>query len=635
MRPTRDEETFMGHHLALSTLPAWFVVLPDTDAAVPVARRAADYATRIVRHESGRPWLLGRWEESGSPALARAGNTRIAVFGEHEVTAAEAERAAAHARRSEAHLDRLVATWRGSFHVIASSPRGVRVQGSVVGLRRVFHASPAASGRTAVCLAADRADIVAELSGAELDERQVALQLLTSGVPHPLGGAPLWRGVHTVPGGHRLLIREDGPSTYRWWRAPQPTVGLDTGARILGEELVDAVKLRARGRSLVSADLGGLDSTAICSAAAGTGTPVAAYTAGVHDEAGDDVYWAERTVGSLHGVEHHVIRAGGTPMTFAGIATQADILDTPTIIAVDRARRMDIIERAAKRGSALHLTGLGGDELLAGSPARLHELLPRAPLHALRTVRGFAAKYHWSHVRVAAQLLDRGSYRSWLARTARDLTTPPAGPDEPLLDWAGRPRMPTWATPDAVLAARSLLLEGLGTVQPRGPGHGEHRELVAMDGISQWCRHIGQMAAPHSLTVSAPYYDHRVIEAALSVRIQERITPWRYKPLIVEAARGIVPESSRTRDTKANATYEEEAGLRRHRSELLQLCEDSRLARLGLVDEATLRRWCERALAAETESYQLHPTVACEVWLRARETPAMPPTRTVDPGRVT
>ena len=92
--------------------------------------------------------------------------------------------------------------------------------------------------------------------------------------------------------------------------------------------------------------------------------------------------------------------------------------------------------------------------------------------------------------------------------------------------------------------------------------------------------------------MAAPYYDDRVVEAGLAVRPEERITPWRYKPLIVEAMRGIVPDESLARQTKANGSGDEDPGLRRHRDELLALFDDSRLARLGLVDAAALREFC-------------------------------------------
>ncbi|MCD9145737.1 lasso peptide isopeptide bond-forming cyclase [Streptomyces albireticuli] len=611
----------MDHSLSLQAVPAWFAVLPDTDAAAPLARKALSHASRSLRHASGRPWVVGRWAPEDMVVGAYEG-TYVAVTGEHAVTPHDATRAAAVAARARS-LDALdhAADWAGSFHLMASGSGQARVQGGVVDLRRVFHTTTGAYG-----IAADRADILAELTGAELDERRVALELLTLGAPHPYTGRPLWRGLHALPGGHWLALRPDGQGRVRrWWSPPDPVVPLTRGAADLREALVEAVGLRTRGRDLVTSDLGGLDSTALYCTAVRGDAKVVAYTAALHDEAGDDVYWAGRTVEALGGVEHHVVPAGDVAMTFDGIDALEDLLDTPSIITVDRNRRMGIIEMAAARGSRLHLTGLGGDELLAGTPARLHALILSRPLAALGAVRGYAAKYQWTRRATLRQLLDRRSYRSWLDRVARDLTEPAAPAGEPLLDWAVPPRMPPWATDDAVAAARELLRAAGTATGPRGRGHGEHRELAAMDGISQWARHIGQMAAPLGIAVSAPYYDARVITAALAVRPQDRITPWRYKPLIVEATRGIVPETSRTRDTKANATFEEEAGLRAHRRALLALCEDSRLARLGLADEDALRAWCRRPLSAETESYLLHPTIACEVWLRSREL-TRPPT---------
>ncbi len=143
--------------------------------------------------------------------------------------------------------------------------------------------------------------------------------------------------------------------------------------------------------------------------------------------------------------------------------------------------------------------------------------------------------------------------------------------------------------------------------------------------VSRLTRQLGQMAARIGVTLAAPYYDDRVIEAGLAVRPQERITPWRYKPLIVEAMRGIVPDQSLTRQTKANGSCDEDPGLRRHRADLLALWEDSRLARLGLIDADALRELCTRPIPPNLQLGVLYQTVACEVWLRAADrSPARP-----------
>ncbi|MDG9703236.1 lasso peptide isopeptide bond-forming cyclase [Streptomyces sp. DH37] len=615
----------MGDLVSPALASRWFVVLPDSDAAAGLAGRARTHASGELRHHSGRPWVLGRWAR-GELTVGECADARVAVLGEHRVTAGEASRAAAGARESPAALDRLTAAWPGSFHVVASAAGRVRMRGGVAGMRRVFH------GRTGpVTVAGDRADVVAELLGAELDERRLAAQLLTLGLLHPLSGQPLWHGVERLPGDHSLLIPPDGPARRtRRWTAPEPDVPLAEGAAALAEELTAAVDVRTRGRALVTADLGGLDSTAVCCAAARGTAEVVAYTAATHDPLGDDVHWARRTVAALGNVEHHLVPAERVPLTYEGLGTLGDHLDAPCLMAVDRNRRMSLLEMAAERGSTLHLTGLGGDELLGGAAAHLHAMVRTHPLAALRRLRGYTAKYGWSRRRVLHQLLDRRSYPAWLRKAAADLRRPPPPEREPLLEWSPSPRLPPWATPDAADAVRELVLAEAPAAEPLAPGrgHGAHREMATMDLVSRFARHIGQMAEPLGVVCAAPYYDDRIVETCLAVRPLERVTPYRYKPLIVEATRGIVPEASRTRATKANATLEEEVGLRRHRDQLLALCEDSRLGRMGLVDVTELRRWCGRPLSPEAESELLHPTVACEVWLRSREGATAPPRTT-------
>jgi hypothetical protein len=55
-----------------------------------------------------------------------------------------------------------------------------------------------------------------------------------------------------------------------------------------------------------------------------------------------------------------------------------------------------------------------------------------------------------------------------------------------------------------------------------------------------------------------------------------------------------VPEECLRRSNKATASMDASNGLREHRADLLTLWEDSRLAELGLVDGAELRRLARR-----------------------------------------
>ena len=602
----------------LSAVPSWFVILPDCDAAGPVYAVLREHAGREIRHFSGRPWLLGQWPQEAVTTGA-AGDTRITMIGQHAVTR-DGLTEAAGLIRAIPDLDRLAASLVGSSYLVAAVAGQIRVQGTVTGVRPVFHARVGH-----VTVAADRADVLAELIGARLDEPRLAVHLLDPSVLSPIAGKPVWHGVTHLPTDHYLVIDGDRPPrSVRWWAPPEPVVPLAEGAVALREALSAAVAARTHDRRLASCDLGGLDSTAVCCLAARGPAKLVAYTAAHQDPLADDVYWAGRTVAGLGNVEHHVIPEREMPLTYHAMLDDEHRLDEPCSGGVDRERWLVIARRAVARGSTLHLTGLGGDELLYGSLAHLHTMLRTNPRVAVQHLRGFATKYRWRPADVLRQLADRGPYHHWLDRAADHLTAAPAGPNEPLLDWGFQPWLPPWVTPATVDAVRGLIRAEARSAQPLSARRGQHRELEGMRFVSRFARQYGQMAGQLGLEVAAPYYDDRVIEAGLAVRPQDRITPWRYKPLILEAMRGIVPQDSLVRQTKANGSCDEETGMRRNRADLLALWEDSRLGRLGLVDAGALRELCTRPLPAHLPGGALYPVVACEMWLRSLERSPVP-----------
>jgi asparagine synthase (glutamine-hydrolysing) len=597
---------------------SWFVVLPDCESGNAVGSVFRPRASRQVSHPSGRPWLLGCWADD-TMVTGRARQTTIAVIGHHAMTEGQLTEAAGKTP-SISDLDRLARSLVGSCYLLASVAGQVRVQGTVSGIRRVFHARVDGAS-----IAADRADVLAHALDARLDEQRLAVHLLEPPILYPLTGRPVWRGVEVLNTTQYLVL--DTAGRHRcvpWWTPPEPVVPMAEGAQALRAALSAAVATRTHGRSLVSCDLGGVDSTAVASLAAKGQARVVAYTAASADPLADDVAWAARTVRELPNVEHQVIPADEMPLVYHGLLEVDHPLDEPFAGAVDRDRWLAIVRRAAGRGSRLHLTGFGGDELLYGSVAHLHAVLRTNPRAALRHVRGFAAKYRWSRREVLRQLADTRPYHVWLAGVADTVTQTRPPIDEPLLGWGFTPRLPPWTTPTAVQGVRDLIRDEAPGTEPLAARRGQHRELETMRFVSRLARQLDQMAAGLGVTLAHPYHDDRVIEAALAVLPEERVTPWRYKPLIVEAMRGIVPDASLTRDTKANGTGDEDPGLRRHRGELLALWDDSRLARLGLIDADHVREMCTRPMPPHLQLGVLYQSVACEVWLRSLERATVP-----------
>jgi asparagine synthase (glutamine-hydrolysing) len=130
-------------------------------------------------------------------------------------------------------------------------------------------------------------------------------------------------------------------------------------------------------------------------------------------------------------------------------------------------------------------------------------------------------------------------------------------------------------------------------------------------------RNLNGLASQRGVALAAPYFDDRVVEAGLAVRPRDRVTPWRFKPLAVAAMRGVIPDETLARQTKAIGSHEVEVGFRENRADILALCEESRLGRLGLIDAAALRNACTRPLPTALEFHALYPTLATELWLRA------------------
>ncbi|HEX8869188.1 MAG TPA: asparagine synthase-related protein, partial [Lentzea sp.] len=525
-------------------------------------------------HASGRPWLVGQWHDD-EITVAAAGDVRLAVIGWCPVSVAELERAAF---RPHA-LDGLARELAGSFHLVASLGGRCRVQGTASGLRLVFHRRI-----DGLVVASDRADVLA--GEAEVDVQSLAVRLLFP-TPHPLLERTMWRGVECVPPGSALLVDRDRARLTRWWHNPEPVRGLAESAPLVGKALAEAVDVRTRAGGTVATDLsGGLDSTSITFLAARSPAQVVASTWPSLDPLDEDVAWARRAAEHLPEVEHVVWPAERIPLVYENLLGIDDPMDEPTIGVMDRQRLLEDLEGLAGKGCRVRLTGIGGDHVAWCSEAHYHSLLRKRPLFALKQLRAFRALFHWPLRPMIAALADSRSYGAWL-RDAADSLRAGRGPTVTgALGWGAPPRLFDWITPEAHELARDALLSA--TAEPLGRTRGEHADLEPILSCSRIIRQWEQMSARAGLPIQSPFLDDRVIEACFSVRPEERVTPWRYKPVLTEAMRGVVPDECLARTNKAQASLEASAGLRRHRGDLVELWESSKLAELGLVDRRRL-----------------------------------------------
>ncbi|MFH8477012.1 asparagine synthase-related protein [Streptomyces sp. NPDC018000] len=612
-------------------------MLPDIPGLGPLASSGALMEAEVVAYPSGRPWLVGRWARE-ELTVACAGSNLVAVIGSCPVTATRLGELIAAVRRVQ-DLDAVVRTLPGSAHMVASVDGVLRVQGSVTGLRRVFHARV-----SAVTVASDRADLLATLTGAGIDEQILATRVTCGGhLPPPLGEQSMWHGVLALPPDHYLRVERHGATTtpVRWWLPPVADEPLAAGAVAVREALQAAVAARrpcsdrtsaeSPAMARVSADLsGGMDSTSLCFLAASLDTPdLLTFRWGESEAGNDDAVYAAQAIAALKGAEHLVLHPDDHPSVFDAPEQTGDP-EAPYLFARTHSRTRHSAQMLASRGARTHLAGHGADELFhAPSTSHLYDLARRHPRVAFTHLRGYRALGRWPLGATLTALVDSRDMPTWWREQAAHLTDPPPARRSPSIGW-GRPwRAAPWATPAALDAAREKLRATAAQALPLADQRGQHATLSTLRTMTPAYRQLARLFSTSGMRLELPYYDDRVVEAALAVRLHERNSPWRYKPLLAEAMHAILPPSIAQRGTKGEYGEDVRQGLRRNLPALLEVFTDSALAARGLIDPDVLRA---RLLAPQVDNstvIALENLLGCEMWLRiataATPTP-QPPT---------
>ena len=522
--------------------------------------------------------------------------------------------------RTAPELDALARALPGCFHLVASINGVVRVQGSLAGLRRVFHTRV-----EGVPVAGDRADVLAGLAGPRVDEQTLAVWVACGAlVPPPVGERSGWQGVRMLAPDHYLRIDPDGAvSEPRWWQPPRPQLGLTAGSGAVRAALETAVAARRPSQGRLSADLsGGMDSSSLCFLAARAGMPdLLTFRRAEADVANDDAVFAAHAMSRLPRAEHLVLPQADIPDIFADPGATGDT-EAPYRLAHGLARIRHNVGLLVSRGARHHLAGHGGDELFRSPLPYLHPLLRRRPLTAIRWVRGYRALHRWPLAATVSALALGGGLGAWWHQQARQLSNGPPPRRRPDLGWGKPLRAPVWVTPAALDAAKTVLHTTGDQAQPLGSDRGQHADLAALRMMTPQYRQLGRVYADGGLRLELPYLDDRVVEAVLAVHPYERTTPRRYKPLLVEAMRPILPEQIAARTTKGEFGKEVYDGLRRHLPEVLEVFADSALAAHGLINPDLLRRQLLAPQVDNTVVQAMSVLLGCETWLRATQTPS-------------
>ncbi|MER8161233.1 asparagine synthase-related protein [Streptomyces sp. NPDC094472] len=589
-----------------------FVVLPDHPAADRVsARLPEEYRKNTLRHHSGRPWVVGNWP-AGAAVCVEAGPSKIVLFGaahttEHGLLARLGK------VRTVRELRGIVERTAGCFHLIASIDGVVRAQGSLSGARELFSTSFAG-----ITVASNRISVLGELRRLTLAEEQLAMHLLAFTPPWPLSERSVWREVDSLPFAHYLSLHPDGTAEQvRWWVPPAPELPVDVAAPGFRKALVAAVAARTGASSAVGADLsGGMDSTSLCFLAAEQGGRLVTIRRQLMDPVNCDDSVAGRAAADLSGAEHIVLDKD-TASPYYDSPDRDDLaMDEPPPFIAMTSHMEDVARIMASHGVTRHLQGHGSDELAATGTTYINAMAQLSLLGSLGMVRAMRARRRWSLATTLRVVRPFPSYAEWLRRSAGELLCPPDIESE--VGWEPVPRLPPWASREAAALVQDTMRRMAATEPQPMSSISTHHEILRCIRVNGWIvRFANTLGERFGVSFEAPFLDDRVVETALSVRLADRYVAGRHKPVLAAALRGAVPDYVLDRTTKSHFTMDTYAGRKRSLAKMREMCEESRLAELGLIGREGFRRVLSGIMPDPMHLGPLEKTMACEAWLRS------------------
>jgi asparagine synthase (glutamine-hydrolysing) len=573
--------------------------------------------------EAATAGLLWRGERpvaaSADPGQVRVAvdheeGVRLAVVGDCYASESELAVGLAAARRGQW---RALTRWPGSYWVVVDDGVSTTVLTDVAGTKPVYYA--AHSGGTAW---ASQASLVAALTGVGFDMEAVTTRMVCPTVTEVCGDATAYSRIRRVPAGHALRIGS-GDRHVIGYEPLEEMLPFDQAADELRQALVTAVETRARASRHLSADFsGGLDSTSLALLAVRDGHPLLAITNDDATSANDDVRYARLLSAGQPLITHVVVPGTGL---FFDRMDQAPPTDQPFTDSARWAMRSGYQREVLAYGSDLHLTGAGGDTLLAASPSYLADLVSLHPGPARALLRHAVGRARLRHLPVrtvvaSAVALSRRSYADALRELAAEVRLPAArwerAASSRRLRWCGSGGLALWLTPDARAQLVGRIEAAAEDVDLGDMPISRHRAWSELREFGAYQAELAAQTRAGGVNAHAPLLDNQVVRAAMAISVAQRQSVQVQKPLLGAALDGLVPKLLLERTTKGAYDGNAFTGLRTNADRIRCLLEGSRLAAAGLVDLDPVRAELERLIAGVPGRLaSLETLITTELWL--------------------
>lgn len=427
--------------------------------------------------------------------------------------------------------------------------------------------------------------------------------------------------VYRLPGGHSLRIANGRLRKVRYWNIdPHRAIrhrSDDEYAEHFRAIFSEVVQQQLRSNGPAGAMLsGGLDSSAIvCTAQqmarqgrvqSGLQTWSLLYS----DPTCDERTYIDAVVRQADVQANFVDgEQPGSELDFDGLRRYPDVFYFPTVLMSAPAFR-----EAQDHGIRVMLDGVGGDDLLAASFAHLTDLFrQRRWVQLTRQLRADAAGFGHSML----GLFLNHCLRPMIPR-----------PWKAMARWVSRPfrgsGFPTWLSDSCIQQLREepVPLESAGG--PRFPTLSQQNiydQLVCGWNTTIALPSAERFAAHFGIEQRHPFFDRRIVEFLLAVPEEQRWDgPWP-KAVLRRALRGILPESVRTRQTKAEFSCIVNREIAdRQAGRLQELFRDSHLVRLGVLDASRFKEFVRTGLRLSPlsdEQVDWEVLIWLELWCRS------------------
>lgn len=385
----------------------------------------------------------------------------------------------------------------------------------------------------------------------------------------------------------------------------------------------EAVQCRLRSSGRVAASLsGGLDSSAIvCMAESlrrrGTGrSSVDTYSVVCEGLPCDERPYIDAVTARYPVRQHSAVFDQIDDLHFSRALEYFDLLYQPTVFMC-----FPLLRHARERGTPVWLWGIGANELMASSFHHLTDLLRQRHVRRLIEQLRYDSTLYGVPMRILAwNYCVKPMVPAALRHVLR-----------PAVRRVRRNRLPQWICADFANEIGLTDARRNRVWLRKFPTHSQqHIYNLLMVGlnVAMDFDQADRLASFHSTEFRYPFMDRRLVEFLLAIPEEQRWWMDRPKAILRRGLDGTLPKAIRDRRTKSCYTPAVALALKRQSVDMEPLMRNSRLAQMGAIDRAALRRIFDEQRSAAPDGNVLEVTrsastiltvVKLEVWLKTVE----------------